>query len=146
MAEKKKLKWIVYRHDFNANKIVTFNIFDHWKFEEDVIKDLKKYKDKDDFTEQLRRNLQYWFWSKSEHEVVITSFPPYITMNELDNLNEERLSHKEKYLRDPFRLRVSLDTGAKIDIYSQVMNNFEIFCDYVWNSKHRKDAKDKIGD
>lgn len=136
------LKWNVFRYNVNKNKIVTFNIFDHWKFNEDVQKSLKKIKDKDEFAEHLRRDLMYYFWSKCEHEVIITSFPTYITTNELHRLNRERALHKEKYGRDFVRLNVDLDTEAKIDIYTQVMNNFEIFCDYVWNSKNRKNNKE----
>lgn len=132
------LKWNVFRRDVNKNKIVIFNIFDHWKFNEDVQKSLKKFKDKDEFAEHLRRDLMYYFWSKYEYEVVITSFPPYIKMNELDRLNDERVSHKEKYNREPICLDTNLEIGIKIDIYTQVMNNWDIFLDYVWNSKKRR--------
>ena len=105
------LEWNVFRHDVNSKKIVTFNIFNHWKFNEDVQKSLKKFKDKDEFAELLRRDLMYYFWSKCEHEVVITSWPPYIDMKELDRLNDERTEHRGKYLREPFHLNVRLDTG-----------------------------------
>lgn len=135
------LEWNVFYHDINKNKIATTNIFNHWKFSEDVQKSLKKFKDKDEFAEQLRRDLMYYFWSKCEHEVIIASFPAYITMDELDRLNEERASHKEKYDRDCVHLNVCPDTGDKIDIYTQVMNNWDIFLDYVWNSKKRRKNK-----
>lgn len=138
------LEWNVFRYDVNKQKIVTFNIFNHWKFDEDVQKSLKKFKDKDEFAEQLRHDLFYYFCSKCEYEVIITSFPTYITMNELDRLNEERDSHKEKYGKEPVHLNVCPDTGNKIDIYEQVMNNFDIFVDYVWNSKKRRKNKDII--
>jgi hypothetical protein len=64
-------------------------------------------------------------------------------MNELNRLNEERVAHREKYLREPIRLNVGLDTGAKIDIYEQVMNNWDIFLDIVWNSKQHRTRKPK---
>ena len=137
------LEWNVFYHDINKKKITTFNIFDHWKFNEDVQKSLKKFKDKDEFAEHLRRDLMYYFWSRCEYEVVITTFPPYITMNELDSLNEERVTHKEKYGRDFVRINVCPDTGVKIDIQTQVMNNFDIFVDYVWNSKKRRNEVDE---
>lgn len=140
------LEWNVFYHDINKKKITTFNIFDHWKFNEDVQKSLKKFKDKDEFAEHLRRDLMYYFWSRCEYEVVITTFPPYITMNELDSLNEERVTHKEKYGRDFVRINVCPDTGVKIDIYTQVMNNFDIFVDYVWNSKKRRNEVDEDDD
>ena len=143
MAEKKELKWIVYRHDFNSRTIVPFNIFDHWKFAEDVEKDLKKYKNKDEFAKRLKSELFYYFASKCEYEVVITSWPPYIDIAELYSLNKERDEWKEKWGREPFCLDVNLTVGDKIDIYEQVMNNFEIFLDYVWNSKIHRPRKPK---
>ena len=135
------LEWNVFYHNVNKNKIETFNIFKHWKFEEDVQKSLKKFKDKNEFAEQLRRYLFYYFCSKCEYEVIITSFPTYITMNELDRLNYERWAHKDRYGTDYVRINVSPDTGAKIDIYTQVMNNWDIFLDYVWNSKQHRTSK-----
>ena len=141
---KYELKWNVFRYDINKNKITTFNIFDHWKFNEDVQKSLKKFKDEDEFAEHLRRDLMYYFWSKYEYEVVITTFPPYISMYELDRMNEERWSHKDKYGTDYIRQDVNLDTGIKIDIYEQVMNNWDIFLDYVWNSKIHRPRKKKV--
>ena len=140
---KYELEWNVFRYDINKDKIVTFNIFDHWKFNEDVQKSLKKFKDKDEFAEQLRRDLMYYFWSKYEYEVVITTFPPYITMDELSRLNDERWSHKDRYGTDYVRQNVNLDTGIKIDIYEQVMNNWNIFLDHVWNSKIHRPRKKK---
>lgn len=135
------LEWNVFYHSINKQEITTFNIFNHWKFAEDVQKSLKKFKDKDEFAEQLRRDLMYYFWSKCEYEVIITSFPTYITMNELDRINEDRWLHKDRYGTDYMRINVSPETGAKIDIYEQVMNNWDIFVDYVWNSKKRRKKK-----
>ena len=136
---KYELKWNVFYHDINREKITTLNIFNHWKFAEDVQKSLKKFKDKDEFAEQLRRDLFYYFGSKCEYEVIITSFPTYITMNELDRLNKDRVLHREKYGRDYVRLNACPDTGTKIDIYTQVMNNWEIFLDYVYYSKNKRE-------
>ena len=141
---KYKLEWNVFYHDINKQKITTLNIFNHWKFAEDVQKSLKKLKDKDEFAEHLRRDLMYYFWSKYEYEVVITSFPPYITMDELSRLNDERWSHKDRYGTDYVRQNVNLDTGIKIDIYEQVMNNWDIFLDYVWSAKPAPRIRKKI--
>ena len=133
-----KLKWVVYYHSMNKNKIETFNIFDHWKFNEDTQKNLKKIKDKDEFAKKLKSDLMYYFWSKCEYEVIIASFPTYIKMDELD---KERELCKEKYGRDPKMLSANLETEIKIDIYDQVMNNWDIFLDYVWNSKQHRTTK-----
>lgn len=71
-SEKLGLTWNVYYYDFNKQEIRKINIFDHWKFNEDVMKDLDKYKNRDDFTEALRRNLFYYFGSKCEYEVLVS--------------------------------------------------------------------------
>ena len=60
-----KLKWNVFYHNINNNKIEVINIFNHWKFSEDVEKSLKKIKDKNEFAEALKKDLLYYFWCKS---------------------------------------------------------------------------------
>ena len=45
-SDKLKLEWNVYVHDFNKKEIKIFNIFNHGRFLEDVMKDLKKMRDK----------------------------------------------------------------------------------------------------
>ena len=133
-----KLEWFVYRHDINKKEIVKFNIFDHWRFEEDVKKNLKKCKAKEEFAEKLKSDLMFYFWSKCEYEVVISSFPVHIRKEELNRLNEEFKNSVEKYGREPYGMWVCPDVGEKIDIVGQVMLNFEIFVDYVWSHKRSK--------
>lgn len=130
-----KLEWNVYTHDFNSREIKTFNIFNHGRFLEDVKKDLKKYETKEEFTERLRGHLFYYYGSKCEWEVVVTSWVPHITMSELDRINTEREETLKKYNREPYRLYVNPDVGKKIDVYGQVRLNWDIFVDYVWSHK-----------
>lgn len=133
-----KLKWNVYTHNFNSKEIKIFNIFDHSRFLEDVKKDLKKYADKEEFSERLRGHLFYYFGSKCEWEVVITSWVPHITISELNRLNEEREKTLKEYNREPYRLYVNPDVGEKTDVYEQVMLNWDLFVDYVWSHKKGK--------
>ena len=114
---KYELKWNVFYHDINKQKITTLNIFNHWKFAEDVQKSLKKFKDKDEFAEELRRDLFYYFGSKCEYEVVVKPWAG-------------GRGHED----------------IKVDIYTQVMNNFEVFVDYVWNSKIHRPRKKKANE
>ena len=136
-----KLEYYVYRHDINKREIVEFNIFNHGRFLEDVKKDLKKYDTKEEFAERLREHLFYYYGSKCEWEVVITSWVPHITMSELDRINAEREESKNKYDRDPYSLYVNPDIGKKVCVYSQVMLNWHLFVDYVWS--HKKGIKTK---
>lgn len=137
----KDLKWYVYHYDVSSNSIKPFNIFDHCSFREDVEKYLKKYNDKEEFTEKLRSSLMYYFWSRCEYEVIITSFPTHITTDELNRLNCEMDSERNWV---PIRFGVDLDVGVKIDIYDQVRNNWDVFVDYVYNSKTRRPRKKRM--
>lgn len=101
------MKWNVYIYNINKHKIETFNIFDHYSFLKGIIKDLKKYKNKDEFAKQLRSELMYYFWSKAEWEIIVS---PWVG------------GDREK-------------DAVKIDVYDQVINNFEVFADYVWNNR-----------
>lgn len=130
-----KLQWNVYTHNFNDKGIEVFNVFDHSRFFEDVKKSLKKCETKEEFAKQLRGYLFYYYGSKSEWEVVITSWAPRIKMSELDRLNAEREDTLRKYNREPYSLYVNPDIAKKIDVYSQVMLNYDVFVDYVWLHK-----------
>ena len=77
------MEWYVYRYDFNKREIVPFNVFRHADFKEDVEEiDIKNISYKD-FKNQLDKLTLYYFWSKCEYEVVITSWPPFITKEDL---------------------------------------------------------------
>lgn len=102
-----KLKWNVYYHAINGDRIQTFNVFDHSGFAKSVADAAKRHKDKDEFAEKLRRELFYYFGSKCEWEVLIS---PWV-----GGRNTK---------------------PRKVDVYGQVMLNWDVFVDYVW--EHRK--------
>lgn len=101
------MEWFVYREDFNARQIEKFNIFDHCSFNKEVKELKEKEFSKDEFSEELRHIVMYYFWSKCEYEVIITSWPPYVKDNEIQ-------------------------IGEKIDVYDQIRMNWERFVDYVF--------------
>ena len=119
------LSWKVYWEDFNRKEIVVYDIFNGNYFE-CVAKDIKeRVSSKEIFAEEFRIKLMHRFWSRSEYEVVITSWPPYIDKYELDRLNQE----DPKYKTD-----VRLTVGKKIDILDQLELNWNQFIDYVWSN------------
>ena len=132
------LIWNVYKYNINSKKIEQFNIFDHWRFKEAVEYDLNKINDKEKFSEELKNNLLYYFWSKYEYEIVITSFPIHIDKKELDRINSDYESYCEYYGHAPYLMYVNPDVGEKIDIYSQIMLNYNIFLDYLWEYKEKE--------
>ena len=130
MSSKKVLEWNVFRYDCNTKKIVTYNVFNHSSFLANV---QKLRKDKDTFSEQLRREVQYYFWSKSEHEIVIASWPVYISKDEYERITKE-LTAIENRDRGFRVVNVSPTVGSKIDIYEQLMLNWDNFVEYTWNT------------
>lgn len=105
---KLSLEWNVIRYNMNARKIEPFNIFDHYSFRKDVEKLLDKTNiSREDFEEKLRKELMYYFWAKAEHEILIRAWCG-------GNGDEE----------------------VKIDIYEQVMWNWDRFVEYVWKKRN----------
>lgn len=107
---KKELVWNVYRYDINSKKIEIYNIFDHWVFYDYLYKAKRKYLTKKNFDfkafiEQVKRELSYYFFSKVECEISIS---------------------------EPFPDQNSI--YKKIDIYEQVMLNWEVFKEYLFNN------------
>lgn len=127
--------WNVYMVDFNNRDIKVFNIFNHSRFN-DSVKKLKKAKlPKEEFADRLNRELMYYFGSKYEYETVITTFPPHITLKELDDAIEERDHRIKVYGECRGSINICPESGIKVDIYQQVMLNWDVFVDYVWEVK-----------
>lgn len=131
-----KFIWNVYR--YNSKEIEIFNIFDHKRFLNDVKTDLKKCDTKEVFVEKLKKHLMYYFWSKCEYEVVVTPWAPSIDQKELDRLNDENDKFYNVYNYYPRVCFVNPTISKKIDIYSQVMLNYDVFADYVWSHKKNR--------
>lgn len=129
------MQWNVLYNNFNARKIEEINIFKYSSFAKDVENLLKEDISKDEFADKLRRKLQYCFWSKCEWEVVVTSWPVHIDKEELDRLNFEYEDFNKKYGHYPYKINVAPEVRKKIDIYDQVILNWDIFVNYVWGHK-----------
>ena len=104
------LTWNVYYGNFNSGEIEIHNVFRHGSFIADIKKALKKCgDDKEAFAQAVKRELMYYYWSKCEWEVIVSHWPP--------SENTERWKPE------------------KIDVYDQVMINWDIFMDYLWNNR-----------
>ena len=136
--DKVKLEWNVYTEDFNSREIKIFNIFNHARVCENVKKALKKFDNKAEFAEEVRKTLIWCYWSKCEWEIIITSFPARITKEELDRLNKESKDDAEKYGCEPRSMWISPSVGKKVDVYEQIMLNWNAFIDYLWAHKTKK--------
>lgn len=114
------MRWIVYVEDFNAKQIKEYNIFQHEYFFRECVMAAEILREKSDFAAQIERILMYYFGYKCEWEIILSDFPP----------------------SDKFQEK-------KVDVYHQVMLNFPIFIDYIWNNKdtmiaeYKKEMEDK---
>lgn len=151
---KYELKWNVFYHNVNKNKITTYNIFKHGSFNDYLNKAFKKCKTKEEFAQTLRRELVYYFWSKAEWELIIEITednriflipwcgcrnPEETKIDVTDDKNFDWRSFAEKHIRKQI-----YGNKAKIDIYDQVMFNWDVFVEYVWNSKIHRPRKKKV--
>lgn len=128
--------WNVFIQRVNTRKIEPYNIFEHISFKKDVEVALATAKDKAEFAEKLKRELRYYFWSKCEWEVIITDWPTHVSVEEVARLDKEILDYVDKWGKKPYSLSVNLPVASKVDVYDQVMLNWEVFVDYVWNLRN----------
>ena len=111
------LEWNAYTYDFNRGDIRVINILNNSRLLGDITKAFKECgDDKDKFAEEVRRWCMYYYWSKCEYEIIVSSFPP-----------SERLP------------------GVKIDVYEQIRLNWNVFISYVWGHKNeiQKNTKER---
>lgn len=102
-----KLIWNVYIEDFNNKCIKTYNIFDHYGFNQDLVKLYDEFKeDKINFLYNVDLSLKYYYWAKCEWEIILSDWPPSKKFNEM-----------------------------KLDVYSQIKNNWHIFSEYIWENR-----------
>ena len=156
------IEWNVFKEDINSKKIIKFNVFNHFGFLTDVskmFKDIKKEQTKylklnnlsgeltlkqyDEYEKYMlgfedsclnivcMRN----FWSKSQYEIILTSWPPYITDDELSRLNKEFTEHILEYGKHPKIQNINPYVNEKIDIYDQLKLNWELFKSYIFCNK-----------
>ena len=120
------LTWNTFLEDWNSREIKVFNIFDSLRFMNGVIKANKKYKDDFNFLKEVRTFLLSAFRSKAEYEVVITSWPTYLDIEEFEKISNDNFK---------YRKMVDLSISEKIDIYNQVMINWEAFKLYLLTNR-----------
>ena len=130
----KDLEYNVYIEDINARTIKPYNIFKNSRFYESIYKicqEYKKDKNIEFFKKEIKNQLMYNYWGRSEYEIVLTSWPPHIDVEEIDKLKKEIEEHDSKYSWKQVRATVNLSISEKISIYDQVMLNFDIFFNYL---------------
>jgi hypothetical protein len=161
MKKKKKLEYYVYYWDVNSDCLEKFNIFSHGRFAEDVEKLLKDktIKTREEFKKRLERDIRYYFQSKCEWEIIVSSWPPvrqwkadlrrnsFTVYPGVYSEDSEIVFKKEKGSNSEIH---GLDSGeyilknrewnkeVKIDVADQILPNLDVLTDYLLTSSEKK--------
>lgn len=103
------LEWKVFNYNVNQHLIHTVNIFKYSHIFELSVAQYQKNRDVQEFEHNIKANLQYMFWCRSEYEIVLTPL----------------FNHKES-------------EELKIDIYEQIMINWDKFFNYLLNEVNKQ--------
>lgn len=132
--------------EFNCNNQIE-NV-DVLKYRENDIKKLKKKcATKADFAEELRKEFMWRFWSKAEHELIITKTqegrilltpwcgcrdPEKATIDVTDDEQLDWSAFADHHIRKQI-----FETQAKIDVYDQIMfgDRFNKLVDTLWTTR-----------
>lgn len=136
------MKWMACYYSINRDEIKKFNIFDHRRFRENVLKLIKKSSKKEDFKENLRKEVLYYFWSKCEWELVIEVtennhifLKPWCGCLEPDKVKVDVTDDKSFDWKGFVEKHIIYNNKAKIDVYDQVLYMWEDFSKYVWKNR-----------
>lgn len=137
--DKSKLVWNVIIEDRNAGKIECRNIFNYnWPFRAQLYKAYREYEnDFERFSEEAGKALMHEYWCRSEYEVVISPWPSHICKDELMRLNQELEKSENMYpTRKNHFVYPHIPGAIKIDVYDQILMNWNNFINYLWANKH----------
>ena len=130
---KPALEWNVFRENWNTKTIRKFNIFSHEVFKKEILLALEKSKSKEELSKMVQSIAMYYFWAKCEYEIMLTSWPPSITKEEAKEiqLSVEESEARHKHL--PRVFGVELAVSSKVDVYEQLLLNWDRFIDYLYD-------------
>lgn len=148
--ELKQLSWKVKNYLCNFNKIWDYDVL---QYREDQIKKLKKRcATKEEFAEEMRREMMWQYWSRCEYEVIV----------EIDDDNRIRLKPWVGCI-DPESVKIDVTDDenfdwrgfaeqhigmqiykneAKIDIFNQLEYRWDEFIDYCWYTRLKYERDD----
>lgn len=100
-----ELEWNVFVHDINKRQMKVFNVFDHVRYKQAIIKLLNH---RDDYTlegfkEKVKTLTMYCYWCKCEWEILIAPL--------IGDFDKE---------------------SVKIDVYMQLNMNWDHYIKYLW--------------
>ena len=135
------MHWFIMYYNSNAKQ---FQSYDVLKYKENFIKKLKKkVTSREEFTEKMKLEMMYYFWSKCEWEVVLSNINNRIIMSPwvgpedvtLDVTNKEDFNWVDFFNKQSEHY-VNKDR-IKIDAWDQINYKFDEFIDYCWKFHHK---------
>lgn len=111
-VKNKKLEWNVLRHDFNSNRIVTYNVFGD-SFKEELYKKYrsKKITNLEELKECIKRHCMYYYWSKCEHEIAMgglnSNYPEEFEKIDVWHQLEINLDHIVQYVNSYLEMNLT---------------------------------------
>ena len=84
--KKPDLKWYVMIHDFNADKIVKYNVLEYDYLIDSLKKAIKKKEitKYDELKEFVKRILMAQFWSRTEYEILVSGLHTRVEPQKID--------------------------------------------------------------
>ena len=152
-ADNKKLIWNVFVEDPNAHKIIPINLFEYnWVFLWDGLLYAKKHYSENfnKFADHIHNWLRHEYWSRTEYETIICGWPcKGYTQEDLDKFQEKINKVKKEFIEKGYDWEPSINIpypnpNYKMDVYTQIMMNWDRFIEYVWSNKHLI-TKKKLG-
>ena len=143
--EFKPMSWPVKNFNMNSQTIEDYDILKH---REDCIKQLKKKcAAKEEFAEELKHEMMWQYWSRSEYELIIeVAEDNHVLLSPWVGCREPKKVKIDVTDDDSFDWRGFAEyhvdkqlykNEAKIDIYNQLQWQWNNFVDYCWNYRHK---------
>lgn len=128
------LSWKVILEEFNTRKIYFHDIFESGYWEEKARELKETFSNRKAWENHFRIQLMSRYWARSEYEVVVTSWPPYINVEDIEKLQEEVNEREKTWGTKPYKIYVTPTVAEKIDVFQQLEANWHVFADYVWSN------------
>ena len=142
--EFKPMSWMV--KNFNQNKQVIED-YDVLKYREDLIKKMKKKcATKEEFAEKLRREFQYYYWSRAEWELIIeltedgrVLLRPWVGCRDGElfiDVTDDITFDWKGFAQEHINKQI-YENKAKIDAYDQLIygDNWDKMITYLWTTR-----------
>lgn len=151
--ESNKLSWKCKLFDCNRQSIIDYDVL---KYREEQIKKMKKKAaTKEEFSEMLRREFQWQYWSRCEYEVIVEIdennriwLKPWVGCYDIDKTKidiSDDISFDWRGFAEAHIGKQVYKNSAKIDVFDQLTykDQFEKLVDYLWYTRLKYERKNE---